>query len=321
MKRLDIAKSAAQVSRHVALIAASCLIGLGALAATVEYTYDANGRLKGVYAPSGDAAQYVYDPAGNMTQILRFASTSLSIVEFTPTSGPVGTQVLIYGTGFSATPANNAVTFNGVAATVSAATANKLTATVPSGATTGPIGVVAGTNSAASSASFTVTSGTSANTPTISSFTPSVGAPGTAVTISGTNFDSTAARNEVSFNAAAAVATTASPTSIGTSVPSIAGSGAITVRTINGTAKSSTDFLVPFGTIAATDIVGSSRAVVDGATASYSIATNGKVTYVLFDGVQGQHLGVGLTTNGCILYYVERPDSTDLITSGSSCGL
>src|SRR6476661_7365117 len=64
-----------------------------------------------------------------------------SITGFTPASGPVGTTVIITGLNFSATASSNAVTFNGVAATVTAATTTQLTVTVPAGATTGKISV------------------------------------------------------------------------------------------------------------------------------------------------------------------------------------
>ena len=66
---------------------------------------------------------------------------TVSIIEFTPDSGPVGAAVTIYGTGFSTTASQNTVTFNGVAATVTAATTTKISTSVPAGATTGPISV------------------------------------------------------------------------------------------------------------------------------------------------------------------------------------
>jgi large repetitive protein len=97
----------------------------------VEYAYDENGRLTIVYAPSGDAAQYVYDPAGNITAINRFTAGTINAIDFQPKSGPAGTQVTIYGTGFSTTPSQNSVSFNGTAATVSSSAANKLIVTVP----------------------------------------------------------------------------------------------------------------------------------------------------------------------------------------------
>jgi YD repeat-containing protein len=44
-----------------------CLAVAGALAAqTVNYTYDAAGRLTGVSYPNGTTIAYTYDPAGNL---------------------------------------------------------------------------------------------------------------------------------------------------------------------------------------------------------------------------------------------------------------
>ena len=63
-----------------------------------------------------------------------FSSFGQTISSFAPTSGPVGTNVIITGTGFNATPTNNIVFFGATAATVSAASATSLTVTVPTGA-------------------------------------------------------------------------------------------------------------------------------------------------------------------------------------------
>jgi len=65
-----------------------------------------------------------------------------TITNFTPASGPVGTNVTITGTNFSATPANNIVFFGATRATVTAATTTSLTVTVPVGATYQPITVL-----------------------------------------------------------------------------------------------------------------------------------------------------------------------------------
>ncbi|MEE4116078.1 MAG: IPT/TIG domain-containing protein [Marinilabiliaceae bacterium] len=52
-----------------------------------------------------------------------------------------GDEVTITGTNFSATPADNTVSFNGTTATVTASTETSITTTVPDGATTGEITV------------------------------------------------------------------------------------------------------------------------------------------------------------------------------------
>ncbi|MER3319382.1 MAG: BspA family leucine-rich repeat surface protein [Allomuricauda sp.] len=79
-----------------------------------------------------------------------------TITSFSPTSGPVGTIVTINGTNFSTTPASNTVKFGTTTATVGSATATKLTATVPEGATTGKVSVTVGGKTATSSNDFTV---------------------------------------------------------------------------------------------------------------------------------------------------------------------
>lgn len=73
-------------------------------------------------------------------------------------SGAVGSSITITGTNFGTSPAASAVTFNGVAATVTSSTFTAITTTVPSGATTGNVVVtVAGLIS--NGVSFAVNSG------------------------------------------------------------------------------------------------------------------------------------------------------------------
>ncbi len=122
-----------------------------------QYIYDSAGQLTNVIDSTGVIVQYVYDSAGNITAINRgTANGSLSILSFNPTSAAPGATVTIVGSGFSATPASDTVKFNGVAATVTAATANTLTVTVPTTATTGTISVGVGGSTVTSSGSFTV---------------------------------------------------------------------------------------------------------------------------------------------------------------------
>ncbi|MCI0339248.1 MAG: IPT/TIG domain-containing protein [Acidobacteria bacterium] len=127
---------------------------------TANYFYDSNGRLHIVLSPTGEAAIYEYDPAGNFTSITRRAATEVSIIEFSPGAGAAGNSVTIYGTGFSTTASENTVKFNGVTASVTSATKTQLVVTVPTGATTGPISVTTSNGTAASGYQFYVTSGT-----------------------------------------------------------------------------------------------------------------------------------------------------------------
>ena len=115
---------------------------------TVQYVYDALGRLTQVVDPSGSVATYNYDAVGNLLSITRSTTSpsALAIFSFTPAQGGIGQTVSIQGQNFSVTPSANTVKFNGTTATVTAATTNLLTTTVPSGATTGPISVTVGTS-------------------------------------------------------------------------------------------------------------------------------------------------------------------------------
>jgi YD repeat-containing protein len=125
----------------------------------VQYSYDDLGRLAKVVDPSGNVATYSYDAVGNLLSITRTTLPSpnaLAILNFTPQQGAIGTAVTIQGQNFSATPGSNTVKFNGTSATVTTATANSLTVTVPSGATSGPITVTVGTSTATTSTNFTV---------------------------------------------------------------------------------------------------------------------------------------------------------------------
>ncbi|HEX3800316.1 MAG TPA: DNA/RNA non-specific endonuclease [Verrucomicrobiae bacterium] len=85
-----------------------------------------------------------------------YGTPAPTLTSFSPTSGAVGTSVTINGTGFTNVAS---VTFNGTAATFSVVSSIKITATVPSGATSGTIAVIAAGGIATSSTSFTVTTG------------------------------------------------------------------------------------------------------------------------------------------------------------------
>ena len=77
-----------------------------------------------------------------------------TITSFSPTSGRVGTVVTIDGTNFTGA---TRVVFGSVVAAFTVVSATRITATVPSRARTGRIGVTTPTGTATSAASFTVT--------------------------------------------------------------------------------------------------------------------------------------------------------------------
>jgi YD repeat-containing protein len=297
-------------------------ISAGPAVADITYIYDELGRLVGVIEPSSDTATYTYDAVGNLLGITRYASSSVSIIEFQPKSGPVGTVVTIQGTGFSATPASNTVTFNGTAATVTSSTPTSLVMTVPAGATTGTIGVTTPAGSTTSASAFTVTATSGA--PTITSFSPAIALPGATVTISGTHFETTLANNKVSFYGIPRVkslVTAATTTALDVTVPGHARSGPLMVSTPGGTAVSTADFFVPMGGYTAAQVIFTGRLVVGGASVDVPMTTTNKQGLVLFDGVAGQRLDLGtviISGFGSPGVTVYRPDGTTLATTGSA---
>ena len=85
----------------------------------------------------------------------RFAASvaKATVTSFLPALGPVGTTVTLTGTNFTGA---TKVTFHGASAVFSVNSATKITATVPSGATTGTIAVTTPGGSGTSATSFTV---------------------------------------------------------------------------------------------------------------------------------------------------------------------
>lgn len=283
-------------------------------AGDISYVYDNLGRLLAVIDPASDTAVYVYDAVGNLTGITRQASSTLAIFQFTPSSGPVGTAVTIYGTGFSATPASNTVKFNGTTATVATASTTVLTTTVPAGATNGTISVTVASVTATSTASFTVGTGAA---PTLSNFSPAVAGYGATVTLTGTNYDTTLINNRVAFTAAIGAVATATTTLITVPVPGSAQTGPISVSTPQGKATSALEFFVAPPGVVAADIQYTGRITVNGVTVAAPILTQNKNGLLVFDGVAGQLLSIGLS-GGTLppQFYasVYRPDGVALTT-------
>ena len=142
-------------------------------------------------ADTASTANYIVAAAGVPT-----------ISSFLPISGSVGSSVVITGTNFGCT---TSVMFNTTAATTYVVnSAAQITATVPVGATTGPLHVTTtGGGPANSSTNFTVVAG-----PAITSFTPTSGPVGTSVTITGTNLTGV---TSVKFNGVTATCSRRAP--------------------------------------------------------------------------------------------------------------
>jgi IPT/TIG domain len=162
--------------------------------------------------------------------------TAPTISGFSPTSGPVGSNVTITGTGFTGA---TSVTLRNVNAQFTVDSPTQITAKVPAtGYPDGRWRVTTPAGTATSAGSFTTTA---AAAPSISGFTPTSGPVGTTVTISGSNFSGATA---VKLGAVAASFSVLTPGSIQATVPSGATSAKWQVTTGGGTATSAGTFTV-----------------------------------------------------------------------------
>ena len=152
------------------------------------------------------------------TSATNFTVPPPTIASFTPTSGLAGTSVVITGTNLTQALV---VTFNSAAATFVVNSNTQITATVPIGVSTGPVGIISAAGTATSTTNFTIPP------PTITSFTPTSGAAGTSVVITGTNFTGT---TDVAFNTVAATFVVNSNTQITATVPADASTGPVRVN-------------------------------------------------------------------------------------------
>jgi YD repeat-containing protein len=286
---------------------------VGAYSQSVGYVYDDAGRLLAVVSPSGDAATYQYDANGNLLGIARITSGTLAIFEANPDSAPVGSTITIYGSGFSTTPSLNSVQFNGTSATVTSATSTRLVTSVPVGATSGFISVTVSGNTATSPQAFTVTT---TGPPTLTSFTPSIASPGTAISISGTNFDSVLLKNKLRFNGALAQVSSGSTTAMTAPVPNQATSGHLSVTTALGTAVSSADLFVPPSGFTPSSVQYTGR-ISAGSSQTISLSTAGKIGLLVFDATIFHRISLRFTsvTISGVNVTVYNPDGTAAIST------
>jgi hypothetical protein len=181
----------------------------------------------------------VTTPSGTGTSSSNFTVTTAgdnppAVTSFTPTRGPVGTNVSITGANFTGA---TSVTFNGKGSSYTVNSSTSITATVPSGATTGPISVTTPGGTGSTSSSFAVIA-----PPTITGFSPTSGRAGRQVTITGTSFTDA---SSVKLGTAPVKFTVNSATRITATVPTIArGYYKWSVTNPAGTATSTGSFRV-----------------------------------------------------------------------------
>ena len=225
-----------------------------------------------------------------------------TISSYTPASGWPGTSVTVAGSGFTGT---TAVSFNGTAAAFTVTSGSQLTATVPAGATTGPISVTTAGGSTSSPTSFTVTPQPG---PSITGVSPSSAVVGSSVTISGSAFTGAAT---VTFNNTAAAFAVVSDSTITATVPSGALTGNISVTTLAGSASSPAAFgVIPrvsswspgsgktgtTVTITGSAFTGATAVTFNGSPARFTVTSYGQITATVPTGATSGPIAV--TTPG-----------------------
>ena len=176
----------------------------------------------------------------SITAPTKFTVTAPSISSFSPSSGPIGSQITLTGTFLSGQ--YYTVNFGSYSTSAYASSSNTIVVNVPSGISPGAlkISVVIGGQTITAPGSFTVTA------PTITSFSPTTGVAGTLVTITGTGFNSAYYGTSVSFGTINANIVNITTTSITVTVPSNTGNGAmkIIVNSAGQTVASTDNFTV-----------------------------------------------------------------------------
>jgi RHS repeat-associated protein len=187
--------------------------------------------------PNGaTAGPIVVTVNGQLSNGMAFTPTP-QILALTPNNGLSGATVTIAGNSFGpASGPSPTVTFNGVAAAVSAWNNTSITVAAPSGALTG--NVVVTVNGAASAGQvFTYT-------PQVTGISPSPALADTPVTVQGINFGGQQNNSTVTFNGVAAVVSSWTNVSITATVPETATAGPVVV-TVNGVSSNGVGFSFP----------------------------------------------------------------------------
>ena len=126
------------------------------------------------------------------------------------------------------------------------------------------------------------------------------------------------------FNATGAQVSSATPTTLATSVPPSAGSGRISVSTPVGKAVSSEDFFVPPAPHTAADVAHTGRMAIGGANHPVTIGAANKIGLVVFDGTAGQRISLGVTgvtiTSTAVTFYTPTAKAMESPTAMSTSG-
>ena len=208
---------------------------LGDVSASTTFSIDGTGSCTGAICSANDPGSYTVTATdGVATNTAQLSAVAAPVISgLSPSTGGVGDTVTVTGTGLNLI---SRVAFNGTTAAFTVVSPTQLQATVPNGATDGPVTVTALGGVTQQAGSFTVQ-------PRITGFSPLSGAAGATVTISGSAF---VGASQVTIAGVPATFTVSSYSTIKATVPVIVSPGPITVTTPDGIATSTASFgIVP----------------------------------------------------------------------------
>ena len=264
---------------------------------------------------------------GVTSNAVTFTLPNPQIASISPTSGPVGTQITITGTGFGATAGTASVNWTNAA--IQSWSDTQVVVTVGAGTTTGGVRVVNG-GVTSNAVTFTLPN------PQIASISPTSGPVGTQITITGTNFGTT---GTVTFNGTTATPTSWTATSIVVPVPAGASTGNVVV-TVSGLASNGVNFTFiptpsitslspasgPVGTsvtITGTNFGTTGTVTFNGTTATPTSWTATSIVATVPTGATTGNVVVtvnGIASNGVNFTFIPTPSITNLSPTSGAVG-
>ncbi|MGH7357722.1 MAG: hypothetical protein ACREJR_02790 [Candidatus Rokuibacteriota bacterium] len=274
------------------LIALTILALVGPAWADVLHVYDRLNRLRAtVDTAANDSSIWTYDAVGNILTITRQPATQTTVLEIPPEAVAGACGVRLLGIGFGATPGQNTVTVNGVAATVQSATATELVVCLGGSSTNGQVVVTTPTGSDTSDGPLSVQA--APTVPTVTVFTPTIATWGTSLGVTGTHFDPGGGLTRVRLGATSLLGPVSgvTATSLTATVPPGATSGRLVVTTPAGSAVASADLFVPLVPYTPADVAITGRWTL-GQSQQLTVPAT-KQALLLFEGSVAQKVCVG----------------------------
>ena len=189
-------------------------------------------------AATGPIAVTVAGVSSNPT--VYFNIPGPQITSIAPSTGGVGSQVTVNGSGFQAVKGSgSSVNFNGWPGTVVSWSDTQIVANVPSNAKTGPVWVIVNSVSSNQDALFTIP------VPAVTGLSPTTGPVGTSVQIVGTGFGAVQGSSTIQFNSVNATVSSWSDTQITAVVPTTATSGLVRMIVGGVSSINNIDFTIP----------------------------------------------------------------------------